>query len=257
MHCFATIRLLLLNLLDAIDRQHSLVGTYIFGDEEARSVICASRLNFVVVLGTGKAHLWVARRSENIFCLGFFCQLLRENFAFNVRIWANVTNWESYTFTHDFRIQVFALDLFLNLARHQLDRVRIWPVVRSIGLPLGVAFIINQMMVVDDDCRQIFLQLVLESCVYFLITAGHCKRVARDVDYVYRSHLCQVPQVTFVVDHVERYVKFLQLREVFIHVKHLTMELEEFVAGQIEAFKSLNASKCFENDDGAAYGRER
>lgn len=230
---------------------------HIFGDEETRAIICLLSLQCAFLLGACEAHLMMARWSENILSLRLFRELLREDLALDVSVWSDIAYRQSDTLSHDFCIQVLTLDLLLNLARQKLDRVWIRIVVRLVCLSFDVAFVINKMEIVDDDCREVFLELILESSVGFLRSGWHRQGVTCDVHDIDRSCLGDVPEVTLVVHHVEGDVELLQLVEVVVLVEHLRMELEEFVASQIQTLQAADCAEGLEDHDWATHRWER
>ena len=92
----------------------------------------------------------MARWGEDILCLSLFSELLGEDLAFNVGVGTNVRDWQRDSFAHDLCIQIVAFDFLLDLARHQFDWIRVWPVVRFVDFALHVALVVNQMVVIDD-----------------------------------------------------------------------------------------------------------
>ena len=110
----ASVRFLLLNLLDTVDWEQILVSN-VFCEEE-RSVIVLGLLRHMSVFRVRKAHLRVTRWSENVLRLSLFSELLRENLALDVGIGSDVRNWQGDSLAHDLGIEVVTLDFFLDLA---------------------------------------------------------------------------------------------------------------------------------------------
>ena len=148
---FTSIRLLLLNLFDAL-----VAISDIFGDEEGSFFMLLGHLH-VSSSWVDEPHLWMTRWCEHFLCLCLFGELSWENLTLNVSIRTDVGNLQWDTLSHDFSVQVVTLDLLLDFSWKQFDWVRIRPLTGLIGLSLSVAFIINQVLVIYHHCWQILL----------------------------------------------------------------------------------------------------
>lgn len=69
-----------------------------------------------------------------------------------------------------------------------------------------------------------------------LLAGDRSKRVASDVNHIDALSLRKEPQILFVFDHVEREVKLLQLQEVLLRVKLITVKFKIAVTRQIKPF---------------------
>ena len=119
---------------------------------------------------------------------------------------------------------------------------------RLVGLALHVSLVVDQVMVINDHCGQVFGQLVLEIGVVSVASCLLSERVARDVDYIDGPCQRQIPQTPLAVNHVKGDVQLLQLLEVVALVEHLRVELEELVSGDIQPLQALDRSESLEND---------
>ena len=239
--CLASVRLFLLNLLDTVVREETIVPD-ILRDEECSS-ICRFLVRLLLLLlgfRAGEPHLRVAWRREHILRLRLACQLLREDLTLNVRVRADVTDGQSDALTHDFCIEVVALDFLLDLPRHEFDWVRVRPMGRLVCLSLHVALVVDQVVIIDDHCRQVLGQFVLKVCIMGISACRLRKRVASDVDNVNRLSQRQIPQTALAIDHVEGDVEFLELLKVIALVEHFRVELEKLVAREIQTLEALD-----------------
>ena len=123
---------------------------------------------------------------------------------------------------------------------------------RLVGLALHVSLVVDQVMVINDHCGQVLGQLVLEIGVVRIASCLLRKRIACDVDYIDGPCQSQIPQTPLAINHVEGDVQLLQLLEVIALVKHLRVELEELVSGDIQTLQALDRSESLENDGWAA-----
>ena len=176
----------------------------------------------------------MTRWREHILCLSLTSQLLRENLALNVRIGSNIADWQSNSLAHDLSIKVVSLDILLDLPRHQFDWVRVRPMCRLVCFPFHVTLVVDQVVIIDDDCRQVLGELVFEVGIVRVASSRLCKRVTSDVNHINGLSQRQVPQTALTVHHVERDIEFLHLYKVIALVEHLRVELEKLVARQIQ-----------------------
>ena len=123
---------------------------------------------------------------------------------------------------------------------------------RLVGLALHVSLVVDQVMVINDHCGQVFGQLVLEIGVVRVASCLLSERIACDVDYIDGPCQSQIPQAPLAINHVEGDVQLLQLLEVVALVEHLRVELEELVSGDIQPLQALDRSESLENDGWAA-----
>lgn len=77
-------------------------------------------------------------------------------------------------------------------------------------------------------------------------TGSLSKWVASNVNYIDAFGRRQEPQVLFILDHVEREIKFLQLNEIFRWVEQLAVEFEITVTRKIQPFKANDRPEYFE-----------
>ena len=185
---------------------------------------------------------------KHVLGLGLSGELLGEDLAFNVSVWSDVRDGQGDALAHDLCVEVVAFDLFLHFSGEELDRVRVRPMRRLVGFAFHVSLVVDQVMVINDHCGQVFGQLVLEIGVVGIASCLLRKRVACDVDHIDGPRQRQIPQTPLAVDHVKRDVQLLQLLEVVPLIKHLRVELEELVSGDIQTLKALDRSESLENN---------
>ena len=185
-----TIRFLFLNLLNTVDGEKVFFSN-IFSDEESFATICCSLLLLLgSVFGVRESHLVVTRRCEDILGLCFTSELLREDLTLDVGVWSNIGDRQGDALTHDFCIEIFTLDLLLYLSRHQFDRVWIRPVSLLVSFALLVPFVVDKVMIVDDDSREVLSQFILEGSIVRVTSCWCCEGIASDVHYIDGSGHC-------------------------------------------------------------------
>ena len=241
---FICIRFLRFLFLDLIIGEE--IVSYVFCDEKVLLLFLFlfRFLRFVrhVVLVWRKSHLRMTRWRENFFRLCLFGELFWEDFAFNICVGSYITDGQRNTLVHLLCIQIVSLDFFLNLSWHELDWVRIRQMLLRVVFRwlFQVALIIHQMLIVDDNRRQIFGQFNLEICIASALSdwshRSRCKGISCNVDRVHGASHRDKPHIVLVFDHVKREVEFLQLGEIFEWVQEFRMEGEEFVPRKIESF---------------------
>ena len=112
----------------------------------------------------------------------------------------------------------------------------------------GVAFIIDEVLIVDQDGREILLQLVLEVGVATVWRLGATigEWVACDVHHVDALSLSQKPEVSFILNHIEGNVKFLKLNEIFLRIQQIRVQFEVSVPRQIQPLQAPDLANNFE-----------
>ena len=80
---------------------------------------------------------------------------------------------------------------------------------RLVGLTAHIPLIINQVMVIYDDCRKILCQLILKLGIVCIATCRCRKRVSSDINDVDGTCLRKVQQRSLIINHVERDVELL------------------------------------------------
>ena len=113
---------------------------------------------------------------------------------------------------------------------------------------LWVAFIIDQVLVIDNHGRQVLLQFELETCIIRCASWGLSEGITSYIDHIDALSKSQEPQVTLSVNDIEWKIELLQLHEIIVLVKHLRVELSKSIPAQIQSFQPFDLSKRFEQN---------